>query len=292
MWFGSKITWISWRTSLAVFITLLQIQALVSVKTTAVIGIEGQIFDFICEYPRRWVENAKYFYHADDREPFSHLIQTDLHNEWRRKGRLSIYDNTTGAFFIVKMDSLSSNDSGTYWCGVDVSPLPDLISAIQLSVSQGNETTAFTKDQTVHKFTLQLILIAVSCVAAVVFVCLFTCYLLLAVKHRSDPRQKRETSSDYETMMPGVKTEPEFCCKCSANDCPESSALPRPPSDLRHSFTSKYRESAISLSFGEYVDVDVTCRMSQYQHLDLSQLDENIYHSLAESFNPKHGPVI
>ncbi|XP_075320636.1 uncharacterized protein LOC142379375 [Odontesthes bonariensis] len=291
MWTASKMTWISWRTSLAVFITLLQIQALVSVKTTAVIGIEGQRFDFICEYPRGWEKNSKYFYHGDDKEPFSHLIQTDLRNEWKRKGRLSIYDNTTGAFFIVKMDQLSSTDSGTYWCGVDVSPLPDLIIAIELSVSQGNETTASTKDHTVHKLTLQLILITGACVAAVVFVCLFTCYLLLAVKHRSGPRQKRETSSDYETMMPGVKTEPEFCCTCSAPDCPDLSALPRPPSDLRPNFTSKYRESAISFGFGEYVDVDVT-GMSQYQHLDLSQLDENIYHSLTESFNPKHGPVI
>ncbi|GLD60847.1 CMRF35-like molecule 8 [Lates japonicus] len=104
---------------------------------------------------------------------------------------------------------------------------------------------------------------------------------------RSRPRPNRETSSDYETMMPGVGTEPEPCCTSSAPDC---TALPPPP-DLCSHFTSKQRESAVTLGLSEYVDVDVPGHICQYQHLDLSRLEEHVYHSLQGNSGPKDGPL-
>lgn len=96
-----------------------------------------------------------------------------------------------------------------------------------------------------------------------------------------------QTSSDYETMMPGVGTEPEPCCSSTAPDC---TALPPPP-DLCSHFTSKQRESAVTLGIGEYVDVDVPGHICQYQHLDLSRLEEHVYHSLQGNSGPKDGPL-
>ncbi|XP_044046850.1 uncharacterized protein LOC122873770 isoform X4 [Siniperca chuatsi] len=257
-------TWISWRTTTTVIITILQIQALISVRTTAVTGVE------------------------------------DKHNQWERNGRFSLYDNITGAFFIVRVDKLLSEDSGTYRCGVDVSSHPDHISFIQLNVSKANPAEHLTHyitvspkpDFTMEKFHLPLYLTTVMCVAAILCVCLFTLCLLLAVKHRrSGPHLNRETSSDYETMMPGVITEPEHRCSCSSPDCPDLSALPPPPPDLCPHFTSKHRESTVTLGLGEYVDVDVPGHICQYQHLDLSRLEEHIYHSLQGNSGPKYGPL-
>ncbi|XP_042080483.1 uncharacterized protein LOC102290326 isoform X1 [Haplochromis burtoni] len=272
----------SWRITPAVIITILHIQAVIGTKTTVFSGVEGESFVFRCEYPNGLTENLKYLCRID--ECSSYLIMTDKHNRWETKGRFSMYDNTTGSFFIVKVDKLRLNDSGTYQCGVDISLQPDYHSAIKLNVSQAYEPQLL--------FHLPLVLTAVMCVAALMFVCLFTLCLLLVLKHRrSIPPQNKEITSDYETMMPGLKAEPQCCCSCSAPNCSDPSSLPLPPPpDLCSSFP-KHRESALSFGVGEYVDVDVLGNICQYQHLDLSQLEEHVYHSLHVHSCPKHEPI-
>ncbi|XP_035516442.1 uncharacterized protein LOC118327257 [Morone saxatilis] len=284
-------TWISWRTTTTVILTILQIQALISVETKAVTGVEGQRFDFRCNYQDSQQSNAKYLCYENDNVSSNHLIWTDKHNKWVTNGRFSLYDNTTGAFFIVRVDKLNSEDSGMYWCGVDISQHPDHISVIQLNVSRGTVSPNFQKDLTVDKLNLPLYLTAVMCVAALLGVCLFTLCLLLAVKQRRPgPRQNREFSSDYETMMPGVRPEPELCCSCSCSDS-ALSALAPPPPDLCSHFTSKQRESTVTLGQGDYVDVDVPAHICHYQHLDLSSLEEHVYHCLNGNSRPKDGPL-
>uniref|UniRef100_A0A673B569 Immunoglobulin V-set domain-containing protein n=1 Tax=Sphaeramia orbicularis TaxID=375764 RepID=A0A673B569_9TELE len=110
---------------------------LISVETMTVTSVEGQSFDFICKYPAEMWSNAKYFCVEDGQMCSTVLIKTDKHNNWTRDGRFSLYDNITGAFFLVRVDKLMLQDSRKYWCGVDVNSHPDHISIIQLNVSQG-----------------------------------------------------------------------------------------------------------------------------------------------------------
>ncbi|XP_062244123.1 uncharacterized protein LOC133953945 [Platichthys flesus] len=286
---------ISWRTTMTVIITAIQIPALISVSVRTVSGVEGQTFSFTCEYPQSWQSNAKYLCREDDNDNL--LISTDRHNQWVTNGRFSLYDNTTAAFFLVQVDRLVPEDGGRYWCGVDVN-LQDHIRAIHLNVSRAakpptnqihhiNEVSTTSTDIKVDKLNISLLLTAAMCVAAILFVCLFTLCLLCVVKHqRSAPRQNRETSADYETMTPGEGTEPEPRCTCSSSACAALSAPPLPPPDLCPHSTSKNRESTVSL--GVYAEVDVRGHVSQYQHLDLSQLEDHVYHALC---GPKDGPM-
>ncbi|XP_074485233.1 uncharacterized protein LOC141764153 [Sebastes fasciatus] len=295
-------TWISWRTTTTAIITILQIQALLCVQSPAVItGVEGQTFDFRCKYENGRQSNAKYFcYDKDGNMSFSPLIRTEKHDQWEENGRFSLYDNTTGAFFIVSVDKLTSEDSGMYRCGVDITSHPDHNSFIRLNVSRASppenlshhitESPNVTKDLSLDKIHLSLFVTAAMCMAAILFICLFTLCLLLAVKcRRPGPHQNRETSSDYETMMPGVRTEPELRRSFSAPDCTDLSALPPPPPDLCFHYTSKHRESTVTLDLNEYVDVDVPKHNCQYQHLDLSCLEEHVYHNLHGNSDPKDG---
>ncbi|XP_053273108.1 uncharacterized protein LOC128430965 isoform X2 [Pleuronectes platessa] len=287
--------WISWRTTMTVIITASQIPALMSFRTRDVTGVEGQTFSFTCEYPQSWQSNAKYLCREDDNDNI--LIHTDRHNQWETNGRFSLYDNTTGAFLLVQVDRLVQEDGGRYRCGVHVDLQPDHISVIHLNVSQAkpptnltrhiNEVSTTSTDVKVDKLNISLFLTAAMCAAAILFVCLFTLCLLCAVKHqRSGPRQNRETSGDYETMTPGEGTEPEPRCTCSSSDCAALSAPTLPPPDLCPHSTSKHRESTVSL--GEYAEVDVRGHVCQYQHLDLSQLEDHVYHALC---GPKDGPI-
>uniref|UniRef100_A0A3Q2PAR6 Ig-like domain-containing protein n=1 Tax=Fundulus heteroclitus TaxID=8078 RepID=A0A3Q2PAR6_FUNHE len=104
-------------------------------KSTVVSGTEGHMLDFRCEYPDKQKNNSKYFCCFYIEESFAHLVHTSKHNEWTRKGRVSLYDNTTAGFFIVKVDKLYLNDSGTYWCGADGND--DRSRRIYLNVSRG-----------------------------------------------------------------------------------------------------------------------------------------------------------
>lgn len=108
---------------------------LLSVTTTSVSGVEGQALSFRCPYPQDYQNSGKFFYHVDDSVSNAQLIRTG--NQWEKNGRFSLYDNTTGAFVIISVDRLLLEDSGTYWCGVDIHLLPDYINVIQLSVVQG-----------------------------------------------------------------------------------------------------------------------------------------------------------
>nr|XP_040043498.1 CMRF35-like molecule 9 isoform X1 [Gasterosteus aculeatus aculeatus] len=288
-------TWKSWRTTSTVIIALLQIQAPISVNTTAVSGVEGMKFEFKCKYVDGQQKNPKFFCRDDngDKMSFTSLIRTQKHDQWEKSGRFSLYDNTSGAFFVVRVDALTSEDSGTYRCGVDVSLRPDHVTFIHLNVSRGttnlpdNLTNHSTKSSvfpaTVNKFHASLLVTAATCVAALLFICLFTFCLLLAVRlRRPAPQPNREASSDYETMMPGVTTEPELSCSSSVPDCDDllvlpAAAPPPPPPDCCSHFTSKHRESTESLGLGDYVGPKP---IDPYQHLDLSELEEHVYHSL------------
>ncbi|XP_034542932.1 CMRF35-like molecule 5 [Notolabrus celidotus] len=274
----------NWRATITVVLTLLQIKALISVKTT-VGGVEGQSFSFRCDYQDIHRDNAKYFCIVYDTNCADSLIRTDKHDQWVEKGRFSLFDNTTGGFFSVRMDRLRLEDSGLYWCGVDINP--DHNSVIQLNVSRATVVMTGTlspgihlaKEFTVDKIHLPLYLTAVMCVAAILCVCMFTLCLLLAVKQRrTRPQHNRETTSDYETMMPGNPTEPQLSCSCSDPDCPGLPPLPPPPPDLCSHFTSKH--SAVTPGLCDYEDVDISGRICRYQHLDLTQLEEHVYHCL------------
>ncbi|XP_059186735.1 uncharacterized protein LOC131969617 [Centropristis striata] len=177
--------------------------SLISVNTTAVTGIEGQRFDFRCEYRNNLKSYPKYLWYEDT--PYKLLIWTEKHDQWEKNGRFSLYDNTTGAFFIVRVEKLTSADSGMYRCMVHISMSPDESSFIQLNVTQ---------------------------------------------------------------------------------------ALPQPPQpDLCSHLTSKHRESTVTLGLGEYVDVDVPKHTCPYEHLDISQLEEHVYHNLNGSKDPKDQPL-
>ncbi|XP_015245492.1 PREDICTED: uncharacterized protein LOC107094427 isoform X1 [Cyprinodon variegatus] len=275
---------ISWRTSLAVLLTFLQIQGLKCDQPTFVSGTEGQMFDFRCEYQNDMKNHSKYFCCITS-DKSDHLVRTSKHNQWTKEGRVSLYDNMTADFFLIRVDNLYLNDSGMYWCGAGGDDSNVRMSKIYLNVSQDNKIPASSLETPVH--SLQLLLIMM-CIGAMFFVCIFTiCLLLLVKQRRSTHCQEAERASDYETMTPAVRAAPVPRCRCSHPECIDLATLPQPPSDVCPCFTEEHRKSAISCNVGEYVDVDVPGHLCPYQHLEQSQLEEHVYHSLHGSSSPK-----
>ncbi|XP_055365222.1 uncharacterized protein LOC114851906 isoform X2 [Betta splendens] len=345
------VNWISWSSAVTVIITLLHIQGVVSITTMTVTVEEGQTLSFRRNYTRDSQKSTstyflKYFYRVDSKVS-NNLIVTKGPDQLWENGRFSLYDNSAEACVIVRVDKASAEDSGTYWCGVDVSAHPDDITVVQLTVVAGTvrmfvldagifhpgsdfvlmsppakhenraepllsyctcssfyfyetatgyckcrcafpklnvflcpPTTADSPDILWRSTTVQMIptaviqvsnplfLTAVMCVAAMLFVCVFTLGLMLTVKHRSSaPSHNRQTSADYETMMPSVQNQPEPCCPCP--DCVDPSAFSSPPPNVCANSRSN-----------EYAAVDVLEHSCQYQSLDDIQGEEKVYQDL------------
>uniref|UniRef100_A0A3B4U1Y2 Ig-like domain-containing protein n=1 Tax=Seriola dumerili TaxID=41447 RepID=A0A3B4U1Y2_SERDU len=154
--YNSLLIWLEWRFSLmeiSIFLIFI-LTALTSVTT--VTGVEGQTLSFRCEYSRDLWSNAKYFCRDDDDNP---LIWTDKHDQWETNGHFSLYDNTTGAFIIIKVDKLVPEDSGTYLCGVDLSLRRDRIIEIQLNVPRGTVCRVTAQDRWLLIVTLKILII-------------------------------------------------------------------------------------------------------------------------------------
>ncbi|XP_055365223.1 uncharacterized protein LOC114851906 isoform X3 [Betta splendens] len=334
------VNWISWSSAVTVIITLLHIQGVVSITTMTVTVEEGQTLSFRRNYTRDSQKSTstyflKYFYRVDSKVS-NNLIVTKGPDQLWENGRFSLYDNSAEACVIVRVDKASAEDSGTYWCGVDVSAHPDDITVVQLTVVAGTvrmfvldagifhpgsdfvlmsppakhenraepllsyctcssfyfyetatgyckcrcafpklnvflcpPTTADSPDILWRsKVSNPLFLTAVMCVAAMLFVCVFTLGLMLTVKHRSSaPSHNRQTSADYETMMPSVQNQPEPCCPCP--DCVDPSAFSSPPPNVCANSRSN-----------EYAAVDVLEHSCQYQSLDDIQGEEKVYQDL------------
>lgn len=111
-----------------------------------VFGTEGQMFDFRCDYEIELKNSSKHFCCFDIEESFGHIVRTSKPNEWTKEGRISVYDNTTAGYFIVRVEKLYLNDSGTYWCG-DYSS-SNRIRKIHLNVDQGTVQTTGSQQNT------------------------------------------------------------------------------------------------------------------------------------------------
>lgn len=275
-------------------LTILQIQAIMCAKTTVVTGEVGQGMDFACEYPVDIQNNSKYFCRTDQQH-CTHRIRTQNNDRWVTSGRFSLYDNTTRGFFVVRVDSLYSEDSGTYWCGVDIRDNPDYINVIQLNVTEiaqasprenytlyGPALPSHPVNIIVDKRNLPMFLTVVSCLAALLFVFFFTLCLLITVKkrrqapHRGRARlvRAREMSSEYVTMKSGVLVAASHC-SCNPPD-PSTFSNLLPAAHFGHHFKST--------GLKDHLDVDLSVRPSPYQNLssnrDLGCVEEHIYQGI------------
>lgn len=105
----------------------------VGCAVTVMIGYEGQNISIQLTYPAIYEKHDKYIGRSDGF--FSKkLIQTSQANRWFRHGRVAVFDYTAAHTVIVFMSGLMMEDSGLYFCGVDVKLQLDPVSEIQITV--------------------------------------------------------------------------------------------------------------------------------------------------------------
>ncbi|KAJ0033217.1 hypothetical protein NQD34_000324 [Periophthalmus magnuspinnatus] len=276
------------RVAISILILQKQVAFIMSSRPTLVALREGDSVDFTCKYYPVAQNNSKFFCKAKPACE-SYLIRTNPPERWVTNGRFSLHDNTTADQFVVHMDSLDPDDSGTYWCVAKMPDNPDLITVFHLNVTETSNTkTVHTVTRPspglpsrpnifVDKRNLPMFVTVVSCLSALVFVLLFTLCLIFTVRKRRHSQQiAREMSEDYEVMKSGVLPEPCICpdCETFSND-PQNP----PPGDslCTNQRQSKQTESMAPEPLTQEKGLG---RFSQYQDLDLSSVEEHIYHGI------------
>ncbi|XP_060774468.1 polymeric immunoglobulin receptor-like [Neoarius graeffei] len=88
-----------------------------------------------CKYHTEYTPNPKYFCKGSS-PGCSDQIKTGNKNEWVNSGRFSLFDDTKSAEFRVMIRELTVQDTGTYYCGVDIPTWTDIYTAVELKVKE------------------------------------------------------------------------------------------------------------------------------------------------------------
>ncbi|KAJ0050549.1 hypothetical protein NL108_003785 [Boleophthalmus pectinirostris] len=278
------------RMAILMLILQKQVEFIISAKPTLVVLKEGDNVDFTCRYSAVAQNNSKFFCQA---KPVcrSYLTGITPPERWRTNGRFALYDNITANQFVVHMESLEPEDSGTYWCVAKMTNNLDLITVFQLNVKETTSgrtvktLTHHSPDLASHpsiivgKRNLPMFVTVVSCISALVVVSVFTLCLVFTVRKRRRAQRSaraREMSADYEIMNSGVLSEP-----CNCPDCETSSSSPQNPSLGGSRCTNQRRSKQTeSMVLEPLTQEKVPERISQYQGLDLSAVEDHVYYGI------------
>ncbi len=99
-------------------------------------GYSGGGVSITCRYDEGYTDNEKYFCKGQWQTTCSDLIRTKEKNKWVNSGRFSLYEDRRAAVFTVTFRNLSERDSGTYWCGTEITGF-DPYTEVKLSVITG-----------------------------------------------------------------------------------------------------------------------------------------------------------
>ncbi|XP_034882001.1 CMRF35-like molecule 8 isoform X5 [Mirounga leonina] len=110
---------------------------------TSVTGTVGGSLSVQCQYEEKFRKVAKYWC---KRPCLWSTVKTKEADREVRSGRVSIRDHPANLTFTVTLESLTEDDAGTYWCGIDIPGLPgtvfDHTFRVVVSVTPAAQTSA------------------------------------------------------------------------------------------------------------------------------------------------------
>uniref|UniRef100_A0A672SLF7 Polymeric immunoglobulin receptor n=1 Tax=Sinocyclocheilus grahami TaxID=75366 RepID=A0A672SLF7_SINGR len=102
--------------------------------------LEGGSVTVPCHYNPQYISHVKYWCQGRMREFCTSLARTDDPDSAPNgKGMVTIADDPTQHVFTVSMRDLTEEDSGWYWCGVELGGMwvSDSAASLHISVIQG-----------------------------------------------------------------------------------------------------------------------------------------------------------
>ncbi|XP_051780270.1 CMRF35-like molecule 6 [Erpetoichthys calabaricus] len=132
-WINMKWSWHS-RLLTAAFICIKLAEAM-TVKTT-----EGEKLQVVCEYNYRYKLHNKYFCRHPCNSDNDVLVLSSKPETLVTRGRFHLFDYSSNCNIRVTVDNVQLTDTGTYYCGIEVSLRLDRFTQVFIKVEKGPST--------------------------------------------------------------------------------------------------------------------------------------------------------
>ncbi|XP_048846716.1 CMRF35-like molecule 5 [Brienomyrus brachyistius] len=127
---------------LAVILALISIAlSPITGELIKVSGLSGGKAVIQCVYDGYYGTNQKYLCKGEVFKYCSDVIKNNLDEIFIEDQRFKLYDDRNQNVFTVTISSLSEEDAGTYWCGVDIYAAIDISTEVQLVVQKAQTST-------------------------------------------------------------------------------------------------------------------------------------------------------
>uniref|UniRef100_A0A3B3Q9Y7 Ig-like domain-containing protein n=1 Tax=Paramormyrops kingsleyae TaxID=1676925 RepID=A0A3B3Q9Y7_9TELE len=119
------------------------------VSTLNTVSVQrGGIVTIPCSYDDRFKTLVKYWCRGSDWSSCSPIVRTD---STKISGEVSIRDDPDQLVFTVTIKNLTAGDSGSYWCGVEISRGSTVGTRVYLSVTEGKMSVLQTVANEMHR---------------------------------------------------------------------------------------------------------------------------------------------
>ncbi|XP_043106622.1 uncharacterized protein LOC122352919 isoform X2 [Puntigrus tetrazona] len=250
----------------------------------SVTGSVGSNISVSCSYPETYQNNSKYFCQMSGASAPGdlqcvHITRPETRSE---RGRLALLDDTGAQVLTANISGLAPEDSGKYWCGVDIALLPDFTSEIWITVTKEHpreQTTDPFAEEPGVSYSRFMIMVVVVCLGALFFVCLFPLFLVLKhkssfvlgrVRTLSNPDGHQRTHRDLPDL-PEVQSEKEELYRATNPDYTNTE-----PTDYADVVSAQTKDQV-------YTELDRNRQSHVYQSLTADPLQESIYHTLDQT---------
>ncbi|XP_051891006.1 CMRF35-like molecule 1 isoform X2 [Pristis pectinata] len=159
-------------------------------------GTVGRQVEIICRFNTFFSNYQKYWCKGYYRRSCAILVQTQGPEMKSGDGRITITADNEKGQLTIRMDRLTKNDRGWYWCGIERPHLLDPLSPVELKVHEGQKLLPSDKE----RLRFFIILGLVFGILTMMFLGLLVLVIKKIRKNKNDDKKERE--STIENSIP------------------------------------------------------------------------------------------
>ncbi|XP_067863717.1 CMRF35-like molecule 1 [Heptranchias perlo] len=182
--------------------TLLLSIAFLSVTHAAIsgpkekIGTMGSSVKIICKFDKYYSNYQKYWCRGYYQRSCTILVQTQGAQKKSHDSRIKIAADNDKGELTVSMEGLTTNDRGWYWCGIEKRHLLDILSPVELKVTEAQNLLPSDKE----RLRLFIILGLIFGILSMMLLGLVILVIKKIRKHKNN--DNREKESTIENSIP------------------------------------------------------------------------------------------
>ncbi|KAL2086335.1 hypothetical protein ACEWY4_017394 [Coilia grayii] len=132
------------------------------VKPHKVSAFEGKTVNTSCKIPQESKDKPKFFCKDFGVQGCKYKLSTQMDQSRVSDNKITLHDNREEGVLVVSINSFSSSDAGSYWCGVDMGQYEALITNVTLTLRESGVNILLSVSVTVILIIIIIITIIIT----------------------------------------------------------------------------------------------------------------------------------